>query len=368
MIRITDMTFSCIDHSNCDDAMLRILYEMLSICGVDFVEMPEAVYRRLKPVSAAPIVLRIDMPCKAACYPEIQRFICRQNGFAVTPGIIITQEIQMNDIREISFLNRDAPKCIRIVGLDDVFTHDYKAAFSKLQNRTGSRVELCPENGCYCATAIAVEWMTNGGTDIAAAFGGLGGKAALEEVLLALRVVRRHKPGASFAVLPQLAGLIEEITGVRFPDRKAIIGRSIFNVESGIHVDGILKKPQMYEPFQPQLVGGCRRIVIGKHSGRKSVAAKLNELGAVSDDFDIARILGAVRKESINKKASLTDEEFMIIASKYKIQCSRRRHETCQAHCGYDNAGRGADPGHCHVTGAEASDCSISRCGRYTSD
>jgi homocitrate synthase NifV len=137
--------------------------------------------------------------------------------------------------------------------------------------------------------------------------------------LLALRVIRRYKPTASYHILPQIALLIEAITGVRYPDRKAVIGRNIFNMESGIHVDGILKKPQMYEPFLPELVGRSRHLIVGKHSGRKSIAAKLRELGYASTEFDVAHLLSAVRAESVCRMTSLTDEEFRTIAERYRL-------------------------------------------------
>lgn len=318
MLRITDMTLTCLEPYGFEPAQLRQVYGLLLHSGADYIEMPASLFEKLRPTETDKLVLRILSPEAAARYPEISRFVCQKNGDAGA-YIAIMREVQLNDVKEIAFLSLDTRGGFRVVGLDDVLAHDYKAVFSKLLKRAGGNVEFCPENGFYCATAAAVEWVLNGGTAVAAAFGGLGGKAALEEVLLALHVVRRHRPGASFSSLPQLARLLEELVAVRFSDRKAVIGRCIFNVESGIHVDGILKKPQMYEPFLPELVGGCRRFVIGKHSGRKSVAAKLNELGAAASDFDIPRLLAAVREESVRKLAGLTDEEFIAVADRYRL-------------------------------------------------
>jgi Isopropylmalate/homocitrate/citramalate synthases len=148
-------------------------------------------------------------------------------------------------------------------------------------------------------------------------FGGLGGKAALEEVLLALRVIKRYRPGASYAMFPRLAALIEEITIRRFSGRKAVIGGKIFDVESGIHIDGILKKPEMYEPFLPELVGRGRRFFVGKHSGKKAVLIKLAELGLDPEDYDGSALLDEIRCLSTEKMSSLTDEELLNIAPKY---------------------------------------------------
>lgn len=318
MLHITDMTLSIIETvcPDIDTARLRQLYTLLAVSGADLIEMPVSVYKRILPDAAQKIILRISMPDEAVHYPNITRFVCRQNGALADAAM--TREIQMNDIREMTIRGRESLANTRIVGLDDILTHDYESAFLKLRSRAGGQIEFCPENSFYCATAAAVEWVISGGTHVAAAFGGLGGKAALEEVLLALRLIRRYKPSASFAVLAEIAEMLEEITGVPFPDRKAVIGRKIFYVESGIHVDGILKKPQMYEPFHPELVGVSRRFVIGKHSGRKSIAAKLYELGFDAGHFDIAPLLAAVQDTSISRTAILTDEEFSEMAQQYR--------------------------------------------------
>lgn len=317
MIRITDMTLSCVEAYHPSAVQLKDLYTLLLLIGSDFIEMPAAVYDVIKPAATDKIILRVSNPGEAAAYPDIRRFICRKNGLAASAGL--TLEIQLNDIKEIHFLSQtDHRDPIRIVGLDDILCHDFVGAFEKILKRAKGKVEFCPENSYSCATAAAIEWIMCGGTDITAAFGGIDGKAALEEVLLGLRVVRRHKPNASFTVLPQIAALMEEITGLRYSDRKAVIGRKIFNVESGIHIDGILKKSQMYEPFLPELVGSSRQLIMGKHSGRKSIGAKLQEMGFSAGDFDIAQILSDVRAESVIRRSSLTDEAFYQIAQNHR--------------------------------------------------
>ncbi len=144
------------------------------------------------------------------------------------------------------------------------------------------------------------------------------GKDSLEEVLIALRVVKRHKPAASFAMLPQIAALMEDILSIRYPDRKAVIGMRFFDVESGINVVGILKKPSLYEPFMPELVGSSRKFVIGKHSGRNSMVVKIAELGLDPGKFDCPALLRAVREESIKKNTGLTDEEFFELIMRHR--------------------------------------------------
>ncbi len=318
MIRITDITLSCLEAFHPSATHLKQLYALLERIGSDFIEIPVAVYNSIRPASPDRLILRITTPAEAVNYPEISRFICRQSGLEASAGIMT--EIRVNDIKELTFIGRNtAPNDVRVMGLDDILCHDYQKAFARIRKNLKGSVQFCPENAFYCASAAALEWVSAGGTDIAASFGGIGGKAALEEVLLALRVIRRYKPNASYEVFPETAAVLEDILQEKFEARKAVIGRGVFDVESGIHIDGIMKKPKMYEPFSPELVGRSRKLVVGKHSGRKSIAAKLTEMGFLTGNFDISRILSQVRSKSVSKQSSLTDEEFFKIAEKYRL-------------------------------------------------
>lgn len=316
MIRITDMTISCLTGYSPSRDQLARLIDLLLSTGVDAVEMPAEVYDEVKP-DPFNILLRIHSPDDAVRYPEINRFICRSPGVRTDPKV--TLEIQRNDVREVNLIHRfDVGANVRLTGLDDIFCHDFRVVFENITNHFSGILEFCPENSFHCATAAAVEWIENGGTHIVASFSGLTGKASLEEVLLALRVVRRNKPGASYAMLPKIADLMEEILSAKYSGRKAIIGNNIFDVESGIHIDGILKKPEMYEPFLPELVGSRRRFIIGKHSGSKSVKLKLAELGLDSAEHDISGLLNAVREESIRRKSGLSEDAFRFLAQRHR--------------------------------------------------
>lgn len=207
---------------------------------------------------------------------------------------------------------------MRIVGFDNILRLDYQKAFQQLRKQVGGRLELCPENDAFCATAIAVEWIMCKGTDVVTAFLGLDSKAATEEVLVALRVISRYKPTKKYDVFAQIRDLLEEITQNPTSDRKPIVGRKIFDVESGIHVDGIVKRPRMYEPYPPELVGSSRRIVVGKHSGRTALLLKLEELGISPAAVDIDTLLTAVREQSVMRARSLTDDELTVLVHTYQ--------------------------------------------------
>ena len=317
MIRITDMTLSCLDAFHPTDRQLCELFALLRSTGVDRIEMPAEFYKRIRPSTPEIVTLRIDEPEEAVHYPEINRFISRRR--ALIPNEAVFLELRINDRKEISLLGRcGVLQNIRVVSLDDLLCYDYESTFRDLKKQVKGRVEVWPEDGYSCGTAAAVEWVMNGGVDVVASFGGIGCKASLEELLLALRVVKRYRPGASYAMFPEIAALVEKITSTPFPDKKAIIGREIFDVESGIHIDGILKKPEMYEPFLPELVGGRRRFVVGKHSGKKALRVKLAQLGLDPEEYDSGGLLQEVRTVSTEEKSSLSDEEFLKLAERHR--------------------------------------------------
>lgn len=318
MIKITDMTLSCLVDYHPSSETLVDLHDCLLLSGADYIEMPVSFYEKLKPPEPLEkYILRISDPKETEKYPEISRFICKIGGIPSISNII--SEVQINDQREIHLLYRyGALKSIRLTGLDDILCYDYESAFKNIKKQLKSKIEFCPENNFHCATALAVEWIIQGGTDVVTSFGGVGGKAPFEEVMIALRIQRRHKSGASFEIFPRIAALIEEITAMKFDDRKAVIGKKIFDVESGIHVDGILKQPKMYEPYHPKLVGASRKIVIGKHSGKKAIISKLSELGFKTGEYQIEEILSEVRCESVKKMSGLRDDEFIALVKQYK--------------------------------------------------
>lgn len=320
MIKITDMTLSCLDPYSATSEQLKRIAELLIEIKVDFIELTPAVYRKMGSLDdRAKYVLRIHTPDEAGDYPEFTNYVCRLSGIHVPPNV--TVEMQLNDLREAYQLSRFAEaENIRIVGLDDLILHDYTSAFQLLKSKVKGRVEFCPENRYGFATSLAVEWILQGGTELATSFGGLCQKAPLEEVLLALRVAAHYKPRNEFNAFPELRELIETITSERFSGMKPVIGHDIFNVESGIHVDGIYKRQQIYEPFTPELVGNQRKVIIGKHSGLKSIAVKLEEGGRTPEQYDMRGLLERVKDLCSRSGKSLSDAEFFKLSHQFFLK------------------------------------------------
>jgi len=99
------------------------------------------------------------------------------------------------------------------------------------------------------------------------------------------------KTGIDATQLVRASRLVSSVTGMAVQANKAIVGANAFAHESGIHQDGMLKHESTYEIMRPESVGATQtRIVLGKHSGRAALSARLVELGYSFDDAALDRV------------------------------------------------------------------------------
>lgn len=144
---------------------------------------------------------------------------------------------------------------------------------------------------------------------------GLGERAG--NVSLEVFVMNLHshygidKYGAEH-ILP-LCKHVEKASGLDIPVNHPIVGENMFTHKSGIHVDGILKNPRLYEAFDPNKLGMTRKFALGKHSGKASIKHKLEQLGLQASPDVIEAMRIEVNKIGEMKKGNLTDEEFHAI-------------------------------------------------------
>ena len=78
-----------------------------------------------------------------------------------------------------------------------------------------------------------------------------------------------------------------------------------------------MKYPLNYEPFSPEDVGMKRQIVVGKHSGSRTIYRKFQEFGLELTQADCDGVLALVRKTAIELKRALFDKELMYIYMDY---------------------------------------------------
>jgi 2-isopropylmalate synthase len=146
-------------------------------------------------------------------------------------------------------------------------------------------IELCPElrdvelsvhchNDLGLAVANTLAGIAAGATQVECTINGIGeraGNAALEEIVIALRV-RGEDVGATTAVnvaeIFATSSLVTEQTGYFVQRNKPVVGANAFAHESGIHQDGMLKDSSTYQIIDPAELGLVMTLPLGKHSGR----------------------------------------------------------------------------------------------------
>ncbi|MER8457657.1 homocitrate synthase [Mesorhizobium sp. M1300] len=151
---------------------------------------------------------------------------------------------------------------------------------------------------------------------------GLGeraGNAALEELAAAMAVFDGADTGIELTALPDLAAQVAWAARRQTAAIKPVVGADVFTHESGIHVAGLLKDSRTYQGLDPALVGRCRRIVIGKHSGATAIAHVLSESGRDLDPDLAAAMVARVRREAAETKSTVTATQLVEL---YDGMCS----------------------------------------------
>ncbi|MEM2443594.1 MAG: 2-isopropylmalate synthase, partial [Candidatus Bathyarchaeia archaeon] len=127
---------------------------------------------------------------------------------------------------------------------------------------------------------------------------GLGeraGNAALEEVVVALKLQYGVDTSIRTELLYDTSLLVSRLTGIPVQPNKAIVGENAFVHESGIHTHAILAEPSTYEAIPPEIVGRTRRLVAGKHAGSHGIRAALIEMGLNPTEEQLKEIFQRVK-------------------------------------------------------------------------
>jgi homocitrate synthase NifV len=313
MIRLIDNTLTALDHIMPSKEDLHTFCELLFTIGVDVIELPVRVYERMEELPAGKFILNMSITDEVEKYPGFYRYVCHN----INSINNLIYEIQINDVREIVKLRTlQDYKELRIVGLDDLMCHSYEKIMREMQvSLPNTTIIFCPENTYGCASALALQWLLDFGSEITTSFAGCKNNAATEEVIMALRLSIRHKPNRDLTVLPKLVQLYEMFMRKPIGNKKPIIGKNIFQVEAGIHADAINKNPATYEAYEPGCVGCKTELIIGKHSGSKAVRLKLEELLLpIPAEAVIDKILLSVRRICMEQRKSLSEDEFVKLA------------------------------------------------------
>lgn len=175
-------------------------------------------------------------------------------------------------------------------------------------------IEVHTHNDLGMATANAIAGIKAGARFVNTTVNGLGeraGNAALEEVVMALKVSCGIDPGIETHRFREISRFVGRASHRPVPAWKAVVGDSAFAHESGIHADGVIKNPKNYEGFDPSEVGLVRQLVVGKHSGTSGLLERYRILGITLSREAAAFLLDKARNLAERRKRPLSDTDLM---------------------------------------------------------
>ena len=198
--------------------------------------------------------------------------------------------------------------------------HEYAEMVQKLvRDLPGAVISVHCHNDLGLAVANSIAAVQAGARQVECTINGIGeraGNAALEELAMALKV-RGEALGASTGIKTELlaptSAMLAGVTGVWPQPNKAVVGRNAFAHEAGIHQHGILANPLTYEIMTPASVGVKETLlVLGKHSGKHAVEARLKNLGIHLPPAEVEDVTSRV-KELADRRKFVYDEDLLAL-------------------------------------------------------
>jgi 2-isopropylmalate synthase len=198
---------------------------------------------------------------------------------------------------------------------------EYAAIFRLVKARVPGIDDIILSAHCHndlgMAVANSLAGIEGGARQVECTINGIGeraGNAALEEVAAALMVRRDKFLYTNNIVLSQLyptSQMLAECIAFGCSPNKAVVGANAFAHESGIHQHGMMANPLAYEIMTAESVGaGHTKLVLGKHSGRRALADRLERLGHPLDRNQLDEVYSRFT-ELADRKKSIYDQDLL---------------------------------------------------------
>lgn len=199
------------------------------------------------------------------------------------------------------------------------FGQKIAALKEKVPNIDQAVISVHCHNDLGLAVANSLAAVANGARQVECTINGIGeraGNASLEEIAMALKVRKDFwnlETGINTAEIFNTSRMVSTFTGIVVQPNKAIVGENAFAHESGIHQDGMLKDKRTYEIMTPATVGVAKtKIVLGRHSGRHGLKARLTDLGYQLTKEEL-NIVYQKFLELADKKKEIYDDDLRVL-------------------------------------------------------
>jgi 2-isopropylmalate synthase len=213
--------------------------------------------------------------------------------------------------------------------------------FKRVKNINDAIISVHCHNDLGLAVANSIAAIENGARQVECTINGIGeraGNASLEEIVMAINVRKdklNYHTDIKTTEIYNTSRIVSGFSGIIVQPNKAIVGENAFAHESGIHQDGMLKNRETYEIMTPEVVGVPKtKIVLGRHSGRHGLKARLEELGYKLDKDDLQKIYERFIEVADKKKEVYDDDLRTLMGDEIYQDKSRYVLDYLQVHLG----------------------------------
>lgn len=214
---------------------------------------------------------------------------------------------------------------------------EYAALFKVAREKCGMGEGVILSTHCHddlgLATANTLAAVNAGARQVECTINGIGeraGNAALEEVVMALRI-RNDRFGLFTGIdatrLTPISRMVSLYAGSVVQPNKAIVGRNAFSHEAGIHQDGMLKNRETYEIMRAEDVGQeSEAIRLGRHSGRAGFFSRLDRLALEVADGDREAVYNRFVTLA-DKKKEIYDDDLVNLVNRTTMEIEQTIYE-----------------------------------------
>lgn len=198
---------------------------------------------------------------------------------------------------------------------------EYETIFRSVKARVPGIENVVLSTHCHddlgMAVANSLAGIHGGARQVECAMNGIGeraGNAALEEIAAAIMVRQDQFPYTSnikMELLYPTSQMLAECISFGAAPNKAVVGANAFAHEAGIHQHGMMANPLTYEIMTPASVGVANtNLVLGKHSGRRALADRLEKLGHPLDRQQLDDVYHRFT-ELADRKKNIYDQDLL---------------------------------------------------------
>jgi probable F420-dependent oxidoreductase len=267
--------------------VIRCADSLLELSGTTRADVLERTQRSIALARTAGIRVAVGFSYATQAAPTFLLRLCQAAAEAGADRIVLADS-----------LGRDTPKRVG-------------AMVRRLARRLSTPIGIHCHDDFGLALASTLAGVEAGAKWAESSLGGIGersGNVATEQLAAALELLYHRPSSVRLTRLHDATALVGRI--LRLPEAKSqpIVGEYAFASKLDVHVEGIARRPELFEPYPASAVGGNRLIKLGMGSGPQTLRAKLAELGLDVPAEAIRPLLERIHAEALLTKRAITDK------------------------------------------------------------